>query len=68
MLKIATQPLWIPAKKTGEQNQRYAEVVKILVARGLEEDLFTAIALGRRCPSWPDAQGVIKFLSEQPRR
>ncbi len=32
--------------KTREENRRYAEVVKLLAARGLEVDLFTAIALG----------------------
>lgn len=48
-------------QKTQEQNQRYAQVVKILAARGLEIDFFTAIALG-------DLEQVTAMLKSKPER
>ena len=47
--------------KTEEANHRYAEVVRILAARGLEEDLITAIALG-------DVEQVAAMLKANPDR
>ncbi len=47
--------------KTREANQRYAGVVKILAARGLEIDLGTAIALG-------DVEQVTALLKAKPDR
>jgi ankyrin repeat protein len=48
-------------QKTRDENRRYAEVVKVLAARGLEVDLFTAIALG-------DLERVSVMLKAKPER
>lgn len=45
--------------KTQEENRRYAEVIKILAARGLETDFFTAIALG-------DEEQITAMLKAKP--
>src|SRR5262249_43777925 len=46
-------------QKTINENQRYIEVVKILASRGLQIDLFTAIALG-------DNEKVSSLLKAKP--
>jgi ankyrin repeat protein len=49
------------AASTIDDNRRYAEVVKIFASRGLEIDLFTAIALG-------DHEKVTTLLKAKPER